>query len=122
MKRTLQEAASELRRELGVRRRCYGRWIDDGKLTDVEAADRMERMEAALDIVDRAVLLAAASVPTPMPSVAATPATEGKTLVPLRRRTGETDNEWEARVELAQAQYDAGASPVLATTAQCTVV
>ena len=57
-KRTLQEAASELRRELGIRRRCYGRWIQDCKLDEIEATDRMERMEAALDCVERAALLA----------------------------------------------------------------
>lgn len=57
-KRTLQEAASELRRELGIRRRCYGRWIQDGKLDEVEACDRVERMELALDVVERAALLA----------------------------------------------------------------
>jgi hypothetical protein len=56
-KRTLQEAASELRRELGIRRRCYGRWIADGKLDEIEATDRLERMETALDCVERAVLL-----------------------------------------------------------------
>lgn len=57
-KRSIHEAASELRRELGIRRRCYGRWIADGKLDEIEARDRMERMEAALDVVERAALLA----------------------------------------------------------------
>lgn len=60
-KRTLQEAASELRRELGIRRRCYSRWIADGKLDEVEACDRVERMELALDVVERAALLATAA-------------------------------------------------------------
>jgi hypothetical protein len=60
-KRTLQEAASEVRRELGIRRRCYGRWIADGKLDEVEATDRIERLEKALDVVERAVLLAEGS-------------------------------------------------------------
>ena len=46
-KRTLQEAASELRRELGIRRRCYGRWIQDGKLDEVEAS-RQEAIDARL--------------------------------------------------------------------------
>ena len=57
-KRSLAEAASELRRELGIRRRCYGRWIQDGKLDEVEATDRIERMELALDVVERSALLA----------------------------------------------------------------
>ena len=59
----MQEAASELRRELNIRRRCYGRWIADGKLDEIEATDRMERMETALGVVERAVLLAACSGP-----------------------------------------------------------
>ena len=57
--RTGPEAVSEIKRELGVRRRCYARWIADGKLTEVEAVDRMERLEAALAICERSVSLAA---------------------------------------------------------------
>lgn len=56
--RTAREAHSEVMRELGVRRRCYGRWIQDGKLTEVDATDRMERLERAADIIERAILLA----------------------------------------------------------------
>jgi len=52
--RSLAEAVSELKRELGIRRRCYSRWIADGKLSDVDAEDRLERMEKALGIVERA--------------------------------------------------------------------
>lgn len=59
--RSLAEAVSELKRELGIRRRCYSRWVADGKLTDVEAVDRLERMEKALEVVERADDLA--SVP-----------------------------------------------------------
>lgn len=43
----MDEAISEVQRELEVRRRIYRRWIDDGKLTAVDARDRLERMEAA---------------------------------------------------------------------------
>ena len=55
--RSSAEAASEVLRELQVRRRCYTRWVDDGKLTAVEARDRLERLERALEIVERAVVL-----------------------------------------------------------------
>ena len=55
--RSSREALSEVLRELGVRRRCYGRWVADGKLSDVDAQDRLERLEKAADIVERAVLL-----------------------------------------------------------------
>jgi len=52
--RTEKEAVSELNRELQVRRRCYDRWIADGKLDSIDATDRMERLEAALAICQRA--------------------------------------------------------------------
>lgn len=45
--RNLEEATSEVDRELQVRRRCYSRWIDDGKMSSVDAMDRFERLEAA---------------------------------------------------------------------------
>jgi hypothetical protein len=45
--RTIEEAVSEVSRELSVRRRCYARWIEDGKLSKVDANDRLERLEAA---------------------------------------------------------------------------
>jgi hypothetical protein len=79
-KRTAQEAASELRRELGVRRRCYGRWIADGKLTDVEANDRLERMDLALELVDRVVALQA--VPERRAAAAALPARDADSVSP----------------------------------------
>jgi hypothetical protein len=44
-----------------VRRRCYTRWVADGKLSQVDATDRLERLEKALDICERAVLLEAAA-------------------------------------------------------------
>lgn len=46
--RTLEEAISEVDRELQVRKRCYDRWITDGRLSTVEARDRLERLQAAL--------------------------------------------------------------------------
>lgn len=56
-KRSLEEAMSEVNRELQVRRRCYGRWIQDGKLSSVEATDRVERLEKALDELEKLSLL-----------------------------------------------------------------
>lgn len=56
-KRSAREALSEIARELGVRRRCYGRWVQDGKLSDVDATDRMERLERALELVEKYVSL-----------------------------------------------------------------
>jgi len=45
--RPVIEALSEVSRELGVRMRCYDRWVDDGKLSSVDATDRYCRLEAA---------------------------------------------------------------------------
>jgi len=52
--RTLEEAISEVQRELAIRRRCYGRWVDDGKLSVVDARDRLDRLEAALHYLEAA--------------------------------------------------------------------
>ncbi len=110
-KRSLEEAHSEVSRELSVRRRCYARWIQDGKLSAVEASDRMERLEAALSVIDRAISLAA---PVPSPALVPVPAhTEQapahRIIMTLRRAPGETDDDWTARVEAAQAEYDSAA-------------
>ena len=48
-KREITEAANEVYRELCVRRRIYGRWVQDGKMTRQEAIDRGQRLEAALE-------------------------------------------------------------------------
>ena len=45
--RSVEEAISEVSRELQVRRRCYARWVLDGKLSNIDARDRLERLEAA---------------------------------------------------------------------------
>ena len=47
-KRPITEAIDEVHRELEVRRRIYGNWVSEGKLTYQEARNRGERMEAAL--------------------------------------------------------------------------
>lgn len=46
--RPLDEAISELSRELQVRERCYGRWISDGKMSRIDAVDRYARLQSAL--------------------------------------------------------------------------
>jgi len=68
--RSSREALSEVLRELGVRRRCYGRWVADGKLSDVDAQDRLERLEKAADIVERAVMLEGVQVKAEEPVLA----------------------------------------------------
>lgn len=46
--RPLQEAYDEISRELDLRRRCYPRWVPEGRLSATEAKDRLARLEAAL--------------------------------------------------------------------------
>lgn len=46
--RSIEESIDEVHRELCVRRRIYGRWVQEKKLSLQEARDRGERMEAAL--------------------------------------------------------------------------
>lgn len=66
--RTLPEALSEVRREIGVRERCYHRWIADGKLDAVEAKDRQERMAAAAHYLNIAIAEATAAAARRVPS------------------------------------------------------
>lgn len=44
----MSEAISELKREIAVRERCFDKWVADGRLTDVDAQDRFDRMASAL--------------------------------------------------------------------------
>lgn len=48
----LEQAQSELMRELGVRERCYAGWIDSGKISRIDARERFTRLQKALDIVN----------------------------------------------------------------------
>jgi hypothetical protein len=50
--RPLVESISEVKRELQVRLRCYDRWVEDGKLTDVDATDRYCRLQSALTYLE----------------------------------------------------------------------
>lgn len=49
--RSLDEAASEVGREIDVRRRLYDKWVGEGRLTWVDAHDRLERLLAALQFL-----------------------------------------------------------------------
>lgn len=50
--RSIEEALSELEREKQVRMRCYDRWVEDGKLTSVDAVDRLDRLETAIHALE----------------------------------------------------------------------
>ena len=51
--RGLEEALSEVERELRVRERCFSRWVQDGKLTRIDAVDRVQRLESAWLYLDK---------------------------------------------------------------------
>lgn len=46
---TIEQVADELRRELNVRERVYGRWIDDGRLTISQAKHQIDCLESAIE-------------------------------------------------------------------------
>jgi hypothetical protein len=39
----IEGALGEVQRELQVRERCYARWVEEGKMSRIDAKDRMER-------------------------------------------------------------------------------
>lgn len=47
----IQEALDETNRELGIRMRCFPKWVDIGKLTRTEARDRLNRLDSAARIL-----------------------------------------------------------------------
>ena len=49
--RSPEEAISELQREVEVRRRLYDRWISEGRISRVDAHDRLERLLTGLRIL-----------------------------------------------------------------------
>ena len=51
--RSLTEAIDEIERELAVRRRIFPRWVDDGRMSQTEALDRLERMTASCTYLKR---------------------------------------------------------------------
>lgn len=46
--RSLEEATAEIQREMDVRKRLFDRWVTEGKLSWVDAKDRLERHMSAL--------------------------------------------------------------------------
>jgi hypothetical protein len=53
--RTPKEACDELERELNVRVRCFPKWIDDGRLSESDARDRLQRIWKALDLLKKSI-------------------------------------------------------------------
>jgi len=53
--RSVEEALSEVDRELQVRTRIYDKWIQDGKISRIDATDRMERLAAAKIYLQKAL-------------------------------------------------------------------
>jgi len=47
----IEGALGEVQRERQVRERCYGRWVDEGKLSRIDARDRMERIIQAEELL-----------------------------------------------------------------------
>ena len=46
--RVLAEAIDEVERELTVRKRCFPRWVSEGRMSRTDAFDRYDRLAAAL--------------------------------------------------------------------------
>jgi len=51
--RTLEEACSEVQREINVRRKCFDRWVAEGRITDTDARDRFERLTSSWHYLKR---------------------------------------------------------------------
>jgi hypothetical protein len=63
--RTITEAIDEVHRELCVRKRCFPRWITDGRVSKTDAQDRIDRLATAFDLL---TTLAALPTGTPVTS------------------------------------------------------
>jgi len=50
--RSIDEALSEVERELNVRLKCFDRWVSEGRLSYVDAKDRLERLMRAMQILE----------------------------------------------------------------------
>jgi hypothetical protein len=50
---TLDEQIAELRREAGFRPRVYGRWVNDGRMTQAQCDERIGRLAAAIGTLER---------------------------------------------------------------------
>lgn len=51
--RSLTEAVDEIFRELQVRKRCFPKWVDEGRISRTDAQDRIARQESALAYLER---------------------------------------------------------------------
>lgn len=49
---TPDQVLKELRRELGMRRSCYPRWVKEGKLSQATADHRIEVIEWAIGVIE----------------------------------------------------------------------
>lgn len=49
--RSLDEAISEVQREMDVRKRLFDKWVSDGRMSWVDAHDRLERQCTALKML-----------------------------------------------------------------------
>lgn len=49
--RSPEEAIAELERETHVRIKCFDRWVGEGKMSRVEACDRLERILTAIRLL-----------------------------------------------------------------------
>jgi len=49
--RDIQEALDEVHRELMVRKRCFPKWIGDGRVSETDAQDRVDRLASAHDLL-----------------------------------------------------------------------
>ena len=54
--RSQQEALDELQRELNVRKRCFPRWVGDGRVSATDAQDRIDRLATAITLLAAAVV------------------------------------------------------------------
>lgn len=50
-----QAALDELYRELQVRKRCFPRWVEDGRISRTDAQDRLNRMHTAHELLKAAM-------------------------------------------------------------------
>jgi hypothetical protein len=48
---TKQAALDEVYRELCVRKRCFPKWVEEGRVSKTDAQDRIDRLATAFDIL-----------------------------------------------------------------------
>ena len=53
--RIIEEALAEIERELQVRERCFPRWIAEGRISKIDARDRLQRQKYAQEILQAAL-------------------------------------------------------------------